>query len=318
MAVSIGFLIFPDFNLLDLSGPLCVFETANDQLTPEERYTLDICSVCPGEIKSSCGAVMRTTSFKEKNFDTLIVVGGRGVNAASNDQAIHAVLNSGIASRYVSVCTGAFILAAAGILSGKRATTHWARAPELKRMLPDIQLMPDEIVVEDGNVWTSAGATAGMDIALALTEAEHGKDIAYLVTRILLIPHRRTRGQMQFMNLQSIAPPSPRIQKLLDYISQNLDKDLSVPALAEQVFISPRQLSREVLAHTGLSPARIVEYQRLEYARSQIQNTSQSLSRIALESGFKDIAVMRKAFRRTMNTSPRQLRNMDYDCTIPK
>lgn len=308
MSQRIGFLIFPDFNLLDLSGPLCVFETANNQLEPGQRYILDICGAYEGEISSSTGAIMRVSSLKGKTFNTLIVVGGKGVDTASRDPDILSALNTRAASRYVSVCTGAFILAAAGKLAGKRATTHWARASELKKMLPDIHLLADEIVVEDGDVWTSAGATAGMDIALALVEADYGKSLTHLITRILLIPHRRTRGQLQFMNLQSITPPPPRVQKIIDYISQNLKEDLSVTVLAERAFLSPRQLSREFLAHTGLSPARAVENMRLEFARSRIENTNQPLSSIARESGFPDTSVMRKAFRRRLNTSPGELR----------
>ena len=308
MLRKIGFLVFPEFNLLDLSGPLCVFETANNHLAPESRYTLEICGVDEGDIHSSTGVQVRVDSLRGKKFDTLIVVGGKGVDMASRDPELLSVLHEETASRYVSVCTGAFILAAAGKLAGKKATTHWARASELKRLQPDIILMANEIVVEDGNVWSSAGATAGMDIALAQVEAEHGKQLTYLITRILLIPHRRTRGQLQFTNLQSITPPPPRLQKILDYISQNLKEDLTVPVLAEHAFLSPRQLSREFLAHTGLSPARVVEKMRLEFARGQIENTNQPLSSIARESGFPDVAIMRKAFRRVLNTSPTELR----------
>lgn len=308
MKRTIGFLLFPDFNLLDLSGPLCVFETANNQLEPESQYRLEICGVDEGEVHSSTGVQMRVATFKGKTFDTLIVVGGRGVDMASRDPALLSLFQDEVASRYVSVCTGAFVLAAAGKLAGKKATTHWARASELKRLHPDIKILADEIVVEDGNVWSSAGATAGMDIALALVEAEHGKPLTHLVTRILLIPHRRTRGQMQFMNLQSITPPPPRLQKILDYISQHLTEDLSVPVLAEHAFLSPRQLSREFLTYTGLSPARVVENMRLEFARSRIENSNQPLSYIARESGFPDATIMRKAFRRSLNLSPREMR----------
>lgn len=317
MMRKVGFLVFPEFNLLDLSGPLCVFETANNQLAYENRYTLEICGVCEGEVRSSTGVQMRMDSLRGKKFDTLIVVGGKGVDAASRDPELLSVFHEDVASRYVSVCTGAFILAAAGKLEGKRATTHWARASELKRMQPDITLLADEIVVEDGNIWSSAGATAGMDIALALVEAEHGKPLTHLVTRILLIPHRRIRGQLQFMNLQSITPPPLRLQKILEYISQNLREDLTVPVLAELAFLSPRQLSREFLTHTGLSPARVVESMRLEFARSRIENTNQPLSFIARESGFADVAIMRKAFRRTLNLSPSEMRRTGGSEFIP-
>lgn len=308
MVSRVGFLVFPGFNLLDLSGPLCVFETANNQLTEEMRYQLDVCAAQAGTVTSSNGVTLEVTSAAGKRFDTLIVVGGSGVGEASRDPALLLLLNSNTASRYVSVCTGAFVLAAAGKLTGKRATTHWGRAAELKRLVPDIRLQPDDIVVEDGDVWTSAGATAGMDIALALVEAQHGRALTHLVTRILLIPHRRTRGQMHFMDMRAMTPPPPRIQRILDYISRHLQADLSVTALAEQAFLSPRQLSREFIAHTGLSPARAVELMRVEYARSRLENSNQPLSAIAAEAGFSDTAIMRKAFLRCLNATPRQLR----------
>ncbi|MDI6958444.1 MULTISPECIES: DJ-1/PfpI family protein [unclassified Pantoea] len=308
MLRNIGFLIFPDFNLLDLSGPLSVFETANNYLELENQYVLEIISVKEGVIESSIGATLHAGSAEGKVFDVLIVPGGRGVDTASLDPEILALFKRDIASRYVSVCTGAFLLAASGKLSQKKATTHWARAAELKRLHTDIMLQPDEIVVEDGDVWSSAGATAGMDIALALVESEHGKTLTHLVSRILLIPHRRTRGQLQYVKMQAITPPPPRLQKILEFISLNLQEDLSVSALAERAFLSARQLSREFITYTGLSPARAVESIRVEFARSKIENTNLPLSSIAKESGFQSLAHMRKAFVRTFNISPRNLR----------
>lgn len=308
MSRNIGFLIFADFNLLDLSGPLSVFETANNYLELESQYVLEIISVKEGAVKSSIGATMHAASVADKVFDVLIIPGGRGVDSASRDPDILALFKRHIASRYVSVCTGAFLLAAAGKLSQKKATTHWARAAELKRLHADIVLLPDEIVVEDGDVWSSAGATAGMDIALALVEAEHGKTLTHLISRILLIPHRRTRGQLQYVNIQAITPPPPRIQKLLEFISLNLQEDLSVSALADRAFLSSRQLSREFINYTGLSPARVVENIRIEFARSKIENTNLPLSSIAKESGFQNLSHMSKAFVRHFNISPRNLR----------
>jgi len=308
MALTVGMLVFEGFNLLDLTGPLSVFETANNFLEAENHYVPDVCSVKAGAVTSSSGVEIMAGAVGDKSFDILIVPGGRGVDKASHNSDLLALFEKEIASLYVSVCTGAFILAAAGKFYQKKATTHWARVAELKQLLPDTLLQPDEIVVEDGNVWSSAGATAGMDIALALLESRHGKEITHLVTRVLLIPHRRTRGQLQFVNMNILTPPPPRILDVIDYINHHLQDDLSVPVLAERAFLSVRQLSREFIIHTGFSPARAVEHIRVEFARSKVENTNLTFSVIAMQSGFRDIAQMRKAFLRSFNASPRALR----------
>ncbi|PKR50734.1 GlxA family transcriptional regulator [Thalassospira marina] len=304
----IGFLIFPGFNMLDLSGPLSVFETANHHLDVDDHYRLTICAVRPGMYESSSAVRMEASCASDHQFDTLVIVGGRGVEQASRDDDLLNLLKTGIAKRLVSVCTGAFILAASGLLAGKAATTHWRVATQLKHRFPDIILQADNIVVKDGDTWTSAGATAGMDIGLALIEAEHGGDITRIVARDLLIPHRRTDGQLRFMRLQEINPPSPRVQRVLAFIGQNLRYDLSVPILAEQANLSPRQFSREFTAETGLTPARAVERLRVEFARSRLENSNQSMAIIASEAGFPDSAIMRKAFLRCLRTTPQNLR----------
>lgn len=310
--LPIGFLIFPGFNLLDLSGPLSVFETSNHHLTAEMRYRLDVCAAQPGMIRSSGGLIVQASAAEGKSFDTLVVIGGDGVSQASRDPALLALLQQESANRYVSVCTGAFVLAAAGRLAGKRVTTHWRRVAELQRLVPDARLQADSIVVQDDNIWTSAGATAGMDIALALVESRHGEALAHQVARELLIPRRRTHGQLQFMRMKEIAPPSPRIQHVLEFISRNLRGDLSVTQLAEQVHLSPRQFSREFVTQTGLSPARAVERLRVEFARSRIENSNQTLAAIASEAGFSDSALMRKAFLRCLNSTPQRWRKAQW------
>ncbi|AHF79184.1 Putative amidase (plasmid) [Sodalis praecaptivus] len=311
MTQRIGFLIFPGFNLLDLSGPLSVFETANQHLAGENRYLLQVCAATAGMISSSNGLRVQARAV-DKPFTTFIVVGGSGVSQASRDSALLALLQSDSARRYVSVCTGAFLLAAAGRLAGKRVTTHWRRAAELQRLVPDARLQPDSIVVQDGDIWTSAGATAGMDIALALIEAQNGASLAHQVARELLIPNRRTQGQLQFMRLRDITPPSPRVQRVLAFIGDNLHGNLNVTTLAEKAHLSTRQFTREFVAHTGLTPARAVERLRVEYARSRLEGSNETPAAIAAQAGFSDTALMRKAFLRCLNTTPQRLRKAQW------
>ncbi|WP_410014773.1 GlxA family transcriptional regulator [Sodalis sp. C49] len=312
MTRRIGFLIFPGFNLLDLSGPLSVFETANLHLPPKEQFQLDVCAVRAGMFASSNGLAVHASAGGGKRFDTLVVVGGSGVGRASCDPALLALLREDIAHRYVSVCTGAFVLAAAGRLAGRKVTTHWRRVAELQRLVPDARLLADSIVVQDDDIWTSAGATAGMDMALALVAAEHGEPLAHLIARELLIPRRRTHGQLQFMRMRDITPPSPRIQRVLAFINRNLRGDLSVTMMAEEAHLSPRQFSREFVANTGLSPARAVERLRVEFARSRVENSNQTLAAIALEAGFSDTALMRKAFLRCLGSTPQRMRKVPW------
>ena len=309
MSTCVGFIVFPDFNLLDLSGPLTVFETANHHLPDAMRYRLEVCSLQAGMIRSSSGLCVQANAVPQAVFDTLMLVGGRGVDAACNDRELVAWLARDVATRYASVCTGAFLLAASGRLVGKVFTTHWRRAAELQHQ--GGRLLADRMVVQDGAVWSSAGATAGMDIALALLEADHGAALANLVARELLIAKRRVHGQSQFTRLQELTPPAPRLQKVLQFIRDNLRADLSVAALAEQAHLSTRQFTRDFIKHTGMPPARAVERFRVEYARSEIENSNRTLAAIARDAGFSDTALMRKAFLRSFNTTPQRLRVPD-------
>lgn len=311
MRVSIGFLVFPGFNILDLSGPMGVFETANHHLPDADRYRLTVGAKKKGPVASSCGLTVEAADLTRWIFDYLIVVGGSGVDNACRDSAtLDMVARENISHDIISVCTGAFILATSGRLDGRHATTHWRRAAELKRRFPDISLQADRIVVKDGNVWTSAGATAGMDIALAVVQERQDESLAHRVSRELLIPKRRIGGQLQFTTLRDTIPPSPRIQKVLDFIDINLAADLSVEQLAKAAHLSPRQFSREFLAHTGLTPAKAVERMRVEFARDQLENTNWTLAAIADAAGFSDPAQMRKAFVRCLQITPGRLRQI--------
>lgn len=307
----IGFIIFPEFNLLDLSGPLTVFETANHHL--KSPYTLSIHTKNAGVVYSSSQVPITAQPLPEYPLDTLVVVGGTGVTHASKDNELVAFIgNQTRAKRHVSVCTGTFLLAASGILEGRRATTHWYRASELGRLYPDIKMEPDRIVVQDGNIWSSAGATAGMDIALALLGADQNQALVDIVCRELLIPQARTSGQLRFMPLNQLNPPSPRIQRVLSHICTHYALPLTVEVLAEQAHLSSRQFSREFRNQTGLTPAKAVELVRVDNARHLVETTNRSLGDIARNSGFSDESLMRKSFLRCLKLTPKQVRMAQF------
>jgi transcriptional regulator GlxA family with amidase domain len=221
-----------------------------------------------------------------------------------------ALLQRGFAQsrRVASICTGAFILAQAGLLDGRRATTHWHFARELQQRFPRIKVEEDRIYIVDGSVWTSAGMTACIDLALALVEADLGVAVSRAVARKLVIYHRRSGGQSQFSALLELEPKSDRIQDALGYAKKNLHRRLSVDKLADVANLSPRQFSRAFLAETGYSPARAVERLRVESARILIEEGGQSVERVAQQAGFSDPERMRRAFHRALGRPPQSLK----------
>jgi transcriptional regulator GlxA family with amidase domain len=212
--------------------------------------------------------------------------------------------------RVGSICTGAFILAEAGVLDGRRATTHWSAAQELQRRHPDVKVLPDRIFTNDGGVWTSAGMTACIDLALAMVEEDHGEEVARAVAKKLVVYHRRTSGQSQFSALLELQPRSDRIQKVLSFARANLHQDLSVEVIADAAHVSPRQLSRIFKIETGQSPAQAVEKLRVDVARSLVDAGELSLTVIARETGFGDTERMRRAFVRTLGQPPQTIRRV--------
>jgi transcriptional regulator GlxA family with amidase domain len=209
--------------------------------------------------------------------------------------------------RVASICTGAFVLAAAGLLNGNRATTHWYHARDFQKQYPDIQLDEDRIFVVDGQIWTSAGMTAGVDLALAIVESDLGLDTARMVARKLVLYQRRGGGQSQFSALLEMDARSDRVQMALTYASENLGSDLSVERLAEAAHLSPRQFSRVFREETGQSPAKAIERLRVEAARLMMETTRHPIEIIARESGFGDRERMRQAFLRAFGQAPQTI-----------
>lgn len=311
MPRDIDFLIFPDFQLLDLSGPLVAFHTAGAALDAAP-YRLRVLSATGGPVRSSAGVVVGTEPWLGASCDTLVVVGGEGTRPAGRIAAEAAFVRA-IADRtrrLASVCTGAFILAAAGVLDGRAATTHWRHAALLQRLYPRVRVDGDRIFTHDGAVWTSAGVTAGIDLALALIEDDLGRDVARDTAQELVVYHRRPGGQSQFSALLALDPPSDRIRRALAYASGHLHEPLSVEQLAGVACLSPRQFGRAFLAETGQTPAKAVERLRAEAARLRIETGQEPIESIARAVGFSDPERMRRALLRVYGQPPQALRRL--------
>ena len=215
-----------------------------------------------------------------------------------------------IARRVCSVCSGAYILAQAGVLDGKRATTHWGRSPDFQKRYPAVKLEPDCIYTHDGKVWTSAGITAGIDLALALIADDLGEEVSRRAAQELVVYHRRPGGQSQFSALLDIERVEGRFTPLLAWMRERLDEELSVEALASQAAMSPRNFSRAFLAETGITPAKAVERLRLESARERVEHSAEPIDVVARRVGFGDPERMRRAFVRAFGQPPQALRRM--------
>ena len=307
MTLAIGFLVFPGFNILDLSGPLAAFDTVSRDRSPRP-YRLEVLSEQGGAVASSCGLPVVTLPLEGRSPDLLLVVGGRGVERAAAVPQLLAFIRDAGAARVASVCTGAFLLAAAGRLDGRRATTHWRHAATLQRQYPGVRVEMDRIFIKDGPVWSSAGITAGIDLALALIEEDLGVEAARGTARDLVVYHRRPGGQSQFSALLDLEPPSDRIQAALRYAREHLREALSVDRLAAVAHLSPRQFGRAFLAETGQTPAKAVERLRAEAARPRIEDGIEPIEVIARDVGFSDPERMRRAFLRAFGQPPQALR----------
>lgn len=305
---EISFLVFPEFQLLDLSGPLAAFEMAGRMVnTP---YNIRIISLMGGVVTSSCGLPIITEPVDDAAIDTFIVVGGSPCFEAGSVPVLADIARECAhrSRRVASVCTGAFLLAGAGLLDGKHATTHWKHAPVLQRLYPQVHVDGDKIFIKDGNLWTSAGVCAGIDLALMLIEEDLGIDISRATARNLVVYHRRPGGQSQFSSLLELDPESDRIRNALHYAREHLHEKLSVEHLADIACLSPRQFGRAVFAETGETPAKVVERLRAEAARIKVENTSEPIEIIAQNLGFTDPERMRRAFLRLFQQTPQELR----------
>jgi transcriptional regulator GlxA family with amidase domain len=305
----VGLIVLPGFQAMSLAV-LSVFEFANKEIG-EPVYDVRLLSEIGGSIRSSIGVSVETEPFDDTNFDTLIV-GGSAVVGALTPGVIQFLRQAlGRSRRVAATCTGAFILAEAGLLDGRRATTHWNRAGELQARFPNVKVEEDRIFIVDGPVWTSAGMTAGIDLALAMIEKDLGANVARAVARNLVVYHRRAGGQSQFSALLELEPKSDRIQSALAFAKRNLHTRLTVGQLAEAAHLSPRQFSRVFRAETGQSPAKAVENLRLEAARLMMEQSRHPIDVIARQTGFADRDRMRRAFLRAFGQPPQVIRRYE-------
>jgi transcriptional regulator GlxA family with amidase domain len=302
----IGFILSPGFQTMTFAVT-SVFEFANI-MTGEPFYDIQTLSEKGGAIRSSIGMVIETKAFSRSAFDTIIVGGGTQIEPAPPGLAAFLRKSMKTARRIASICTGAFLLADAGILDGRRATTHWCHAPELQRRFPKVKMEADRIYIVDGPVWTSAGMTAGIDLALAMVEEDLGAEVARSVAQMLVVYHRRAGGQSQHSALLELEPKSDRIQTALAYAKRNLHTELSVERLADAANLSPRQFSRTFRAETGQSPAKAVEHLRVEAARLMMERSRHPIDVVARETGFADRRRMRQAFLRAFGQPPQVVR----------
>jgi transcriptional regulator GlxA family with amidase domain len=302
----VGFVVFPGFQVMSFSA-ISVFEFAN-LAADNPIYDIHVLTEGGGSVRSSVGLSIEAEPFTDRAFDTLIFGGATTIEAASPG-LLAFVRGALCASRRVAgICTGAFVLAEAGILDGRRVTTHWFHARELQARFPKIKVEEDRIFIIDGPVWTSAGMTAGIDLALAMVEKDLGAEVARGVARKLVVYHRRAGGQSQFSALLELAPKSDRIQSALAYAKHNLRKPLSVGELAEAAHLSPRQFSRIFRAETGRSPAKAVENLRVEAARLMMEQGRHPIDSVARDAGFTDRERMRRAFLRAFGQPPQTIR----------
>jgi transcriptional regulator GlxA family with amidase domain len=313
---DIAILGFPDAQLLDIAGPAQVFASASELVEDRETpaYRVTVVSRAGGEIVTSAGLGLSTVSFDDaagRSFDTVIASGGHGVHLAAEDTATVEWLRAqaAVSRRCCSVCTGAFLLAAAGVLVGKRAATHWAYCDELAAQYPDIRVEGNPIFVEDGGVWTSAGVTAGIDLSLALVEADLGRRLALQAAQRLVVFMKRPGGQAQFSSiLAAQLSDNGDFADLHAWMADNLSADLRVEHLAERAGMSPRTFARVYRDRTGMTPAKVVTALRVEAARRLLEETALPVGQVALRCGFGEEERMRRAFLHRLGVAPGRYR----------
>jgi transcriptional regulator GlxA family with amidase domain len=299
---------FPSAQILDVTGPLEVFSTASRFLAIP-RYATEIVSTEGGPVLSTSGLEFGTRPMEEivGGIDTLVVSGGRDMDEAAADTKLVDNIRRLAAQsrRATSVCSGAFLLAAAGLLDGRRATTHWAECALLESQYPSVSVEPDAIYVHDGYIWTSAGVTAGIDLALALVADDHGRKAAATVARRLVVYLRRSGGQGQFSALLAAQSANDEpIRDLLEWLPEHLTEDLSITAMSARTHLSERQFSRVFRAEVGITPAEHVEAVRIDAACRLLETTLNTVEQIARTCGFGTPETMNRAFRRRLNTTP--------------
>lgn len=313
---AVCILAYPGANLLDVAAPAQVFASASHYalelgVTASPAYAVSVVSLTGGPVVSSSGVVLTTAAGKPDPVDTFLVAGGFGSDAAISDAALIAFVRrqSRLARRTGSICTGAFLLARAGILNGRKATTHWNYCARLAREFPKVRVRPDAVYTEDGKIWTSAGVLAGVDLALALVERDLGRMTADYTARALVAPARRSLGEPQISpRLIAQEAETGRIRDLMEWIADNPAADLSPAALARRAALSTRSLHRHFQSEAHMTPAAFVEAARVAAARRLLAKTGKAGEQVARAAGFGTLATMRRAFVRVLGQTPARYR----------
>lgn len=316
LAHTVGFFVCPGHQILDLAGPLGTFDVARFSAGQDIYETL-VLSLNGGSVRGSAGVSIETLPVDAAALDTLVVVGGDIVPMSARAEVEAVRRAASRTPRVASVCTGAFLLAEAGLLDSRRATTHWQFAGEFQRRYPRVKLDADRIFVADGHIWTSAGITAGIDLALALIEADHGADLPRAVARQLVVYHRRPGGQSQFGAMSNMEPESDRIRIALTYARDHLAEPLPIACLADVAKLSSRQFARAFKLETGETPAKAVERLRVEAAHVRLREGSEPIELIARKVGFIDAERMRRAFINVHGHPPQAVRRLHRSSTRP-
>jgi transcriptional regulator GlxA family with amidase domain len=311
----IDVLTYPAVQLLDVTGPVQVFASANDLVTRAggtRPYLIRVVAQGGEGATASAGVTLAAGPLTQPDeaLDTLLIAGGEGAEAAAEDAALIGWVRERAtrARRVASVCTGAFLLAAAGMLDGRRAATHWMYCARLAQRFPNVQVESDPIFVCDGSVWTSAGVTAGIDLALALVEEDLGRAVALAVARYLVVFLKRPGGQAQFSAALALQAGDDEFGPLHEWINRHLAGDLSLSVLADRAGMSERSFSRRYAEATGLTPARAIEQLRLEAARRLLSESRQPIKRIAERCGLGSEETMRRSFLRVLGVTPQDYR----------
>ncbi len=311
MTRKVVFVVYPGFQLLGLSGPLCAFQIAKED-GRRRAYDIDIVSPTGGEVTCSAGVGVATAKSYSGPIDTLIIVGGNAIwNPQTLDDVSSMILSLAKRSRRIaSICTGAFALAEAGLLNGKHATTHWRHTARLQYDYPELEVVDDRVFTHDGNLWTSAGISAGIDLALALVEEDLGTANMRMLAEDLVVYDRHVGGQPQFSATPQFQTMSNRMRRVIDYAQQHLAQPLTVNVLADVACISERQFSRAFRQELGVSVAKAIERLRADAARTRVETTLEPIELISQSCGIGDSERMRRAFVRLFGKPPRALRQM--------
>ncbi|MEI7037198.1 GlxA family transcriptional regulator [Fulvimonas yonginensis] len=306
MRRKIAIVVFPGFQLLDAAGPVAVFETA-ERFRPGS-YAVSVLAPRGGVVRSSAGVSLAAEPLAQERFDTVIVSGGTLAQLEESQRDIVAWLGDEAWRRAAGVCSGAFFLAEAGLLDDRLATTHWDVAERFRLRYPRVRLDADRMFVRDGKLWTSAGISAGIDLALALVEDDLGPGLARRTAQQLVVHQRRHVGQSQYSALVERGGRTGRFVELIGWMRARLTEPMTVERLAERAAMSPRNFARAFVTEIGATPAKVVEGLRLEAARIAVETSHRDLDHIAASTGFGTASRMRRAFVRAFGMSPQSLR----------